>query len=691
MPEPPIPTPRENTSYELHGVRIADPYQWLENGSDPRVTAWTAAQNRLTEATLGANPERERLRRRLHELVAIDDISTPRLRRLRSGEVRYFTTRRRGTQNQPVLVARNGVDGSDVVLVDPNRDDATGTAALDWYSPSHDGTLVAYGISHGGSEESTLRVLEVDTGRHLTERISRTRHCSVCWQTSGRGFFYSRFVAPGTVPAGQESYHRLIYEHELGRDPELDPVVFGTGRRPTEYPGCLISPNGRWLLVQAHEGWNRTELFLADTTQSRLEFVELTRGKPYLYDALVRDDAVYVSTNEGAALGSLYRVSPQSPAREAWQVVIPEHAQDVLESYTVVKDQIWVTYLHEGASRVERFDDAGRSLGELPLPALGSSEGASGLPDGDEVFLDFESFVHPPRILRVDLEQGSVATWEAVHADIAPDDYAIERHHARSNDGTRIPYLVVRRAAPPLSDRTPPTLLYGYGGFGLSLLPRFSRPGLLWLERGGVFVQANLRGGSEFGEPWHRAGQLEQKQNVFDDYLAVAQDLVEAGITRPDRLAAYGRSNGGLLVAAALTQRPDLFRAAVAAVPLTDMLRYQLSLLGRLWVPEYGSAEDPVQFEWLRAYSPYHRVEPGRPYPAVLLLTAAGDSRVDPSHARKLTAALQHASTSSYPVLLRTELQAGHGVGKPTGKIVDEYADLYAFLLWQLGHAQSTE
>jgi prolyl oligopeptidase len=690
LPEPPIPTPREDTSYELHGVTIADPYQWLEDGASPRVAAWTAAQNRLTESTLAAIPEREHLRRRLRELVAIDDISIPRLRRLKSGAVRYFHTVRRGSQKQPVLLARDGVGGSDVVLVDPNRNDATGTAALDWYAPSQDGALVAYGISHGGTEESTLRVLEVTTGRHLPDRISRTRHCSVCWKGDGGGFFYSRLVAPGTVPAGQENYHRLIYEHDLGRDPDLDPVVFGEGRRHTEYPGCLISPNGRWLLVQIHDGWNRTGLFLADTTQPERRFVDLTRGRPYLYDALVRDDAIYVNTNEGAALGALYRASPESPGHDTWQRLIVEHSQDVLDSYNVVGSQIWVTYLHEGASRVERFDEHGRSLGEFPLPALGSSGWTSGLPDGNEVFLDFQSFVHAPRVLRVDLEDDSVSTWNAVPAVVDPDDYAIERRHARSPDGTRIPYLVVRRAAAPRSDPGPPTLLYGYGGFGLSLLPRFSRPGLAWLERGGVFVQANLRGGGEFGEPWHRAGQLDQKQNVFDDYLAVARDLISTGLTRPERLAAYGRSNGGLLVAAALTQRPDLFRAAVAAVPLTDMLRYQRSLLGRLWVPEYGSAEDPEPFEWLRAYSPYHRVEPGRPYPAVLLLTAAGDTRVDPSHARKLTAALQYASTSNYPILLRTELQAGHGVGKPTSKIVDEYADLYAFLLWQLGEARRT-
>jgi prolyl oligopeptidase len=618
-------------------------------------------------------------------MLRIGQVWRPEVRRSRSGRYRYFHLRRKNYQDQPVLLVRDELHGPDRVLVDPNQLDRHGTHSLDWYYPSHDGARVAYGLSRSGSEDSTLFVVEAATARKLPTAITRTRHCSVCWKPDNSGFFYSRFPAPGSVPEGEERYHRKIHEHVFERDPAADPAVFGAGRELTEYPSCAISPNGRWLVVRTHHGWSRSEIFLADRSAARLVFRKITQGRPHRYDPLVLDDVLYVSTNEAAPRNALFSVDPARPERADWRLVLSEHKRDVLDGFTVVGDQILVSYLRGARSRLERFDRAGRSLGPVELPRLGSSGGFSGAHDGAEAFFDFESLAQPRMIHRIDLTTGRVSDWASVESPFPPDSFTVEPRQTRSRDQTLVPYLVVRAQAARRTSGPSPTLLHGYGGFNLSLRPRFSPSVPVWLERGGVYVLANLRGGGEFGEQWHRAGKLGNKQNVFDDFIAVAEHLIARGVTTRDQLAIYGRSNGGLLVAAAITQRPDLFRAAAAAVPLTDMLRYDRFGPAKLWVPEYGSPDVPEQFRWLLAYSPYHRVTPGTAYPAVLLMTAASDTRVDPLHARKMTAALQAATVSQHPILLRTELQAGHGSGKPAARIVREYADLFSFLLWQLG------
>jgi prolyl oligopeptidase len=487
------------------------------------------------------------------------------------------------------------------------------------------------------------------------------------------------------VPPDEEKYHRRIYEHVLGNDPDRDPLVFGKGQPMTDFPSCTISPNGRWLVVRVHQGWSKSSLWLGDTTKPKLELVEITRDKEHLYDPTALDDVIYVRTNEGAPHYALWAVDPKNPGREHWKPVIREHASDVLGSFDAIGGQLFVSYLARAVSRLERFDTSGKSLGAIELPTIGTNDNFSGLPDGKEVFFDFESFAVPPSVRRMDLTTGKLEIWQEVTAPIRPGDFVVTPGKAKSRDGTEVPYLMVHAKRVSLTTGENPTLLYGYGGFNVSLQPRFSRTNFLFLERGGVYVQANLRGGGEFGEDWHRAGQLEKKQNVFDDFIAVAEDLIADKVTRADKLAIHGRSNGGLLVAAAVTQRPELFRAAVSGVPLTDMIRYQHFLIAKLWIPEFGSADDAQQFKWLWAYSPYHRVRPGTAYPAVLLTTGVSDTRVDPMHARKMAAALQHASSSGHPVLLRTELQAGHGAGKPIHKVLEEYTDVFGFVLWQLG------
>lgn len=683
MPVPPVPTPREDVTETLHGELVHDPYRWLENAADPRVQAWIGEQNRLLERTLAPIAERATVRERIARLLEIGSVSLPTVTRGGAG-FRYFYTRREGTQNQPVLYVRDGAHGAERVLFDANALSAQGSVALDWYQPSLDGSLLAYGSSEDGSEESTLRVRDVTSGRDLDDVIPHTRHASIAWLPGSKRFFYTRYPKPGSVPEGEERYHRKVYEHVLGADPAGDRLIFGD-LSLTDFPSVSVSPNGRHVFVHVHQGWTKTELYYAELGSSAPVFEKLTDGKDQRYSALILDDAFYVLTNEGAPRGAIYRATFNRPRREHWQLLIPEHGEDVLTGFDVVRGKLFVSYMHQAASRLEIFDASGKSLGPVELPALGASNGFSGHHQGDEVFFSFESFAIPPSIRRLDLATGKTEAWATVKSDLRPEDYRVTRGEARSKDGTRVPYMMVHGAGLSLESGDNPTLLYGYGGFNISLEPRFSRASYALLERGGVFVQANLRGGGEFGESWHRLGQLEHKQNTFDDFVAVAEDLIRRGVTRRERLAIYGRSNGGLLVAAALTQRPDLFRAAVSSVPLTDMLRYERFSIAKLWIPEYGSAEDPEQFGFLRAYSPYHRVTPGVAYPAVLLTTAESDTRVDPLHARKLAAALQYSSSSDLPVLLRTETEAGHGAGTPLHKLVGELSDVYTFVLWQLG------
>lgn len=684
-----IATRREETTETMFGVTVSDPYRWLEDANSLEVQTWVAAQNGLTRRNLDALGVLPSLQKRLKELLAIGSVGLPAVRRTTTGGLRFFYRKREGAQNQPVLLWRDGNQGAPKALVDVNELASDGTVALDYFDPSPDGSLVAFGLSRNGSEDSTLYVRDVALGRDRPDVISRTRYASVCWHADGKGFFYTRFPAPGSVPAGEEQYHRQLYEHRLGADPDADPLVFGSGREMTDYPDCTISPNGRWLVVSVHVSWNRTDVFLADTQKRPLSFTELTERKEQTYAVVARDNALWISTNDNAPRYALYRASPRNPKRQAWTQVLPEHPRDVLDQFDVFGDKILASYSYSAVSRLERFDQRGRSLGDVAIDTLGGIDGISGVHDEARAFYALESFLAPATIYQVDLKQREPSTFLEVSSSIKPSDYRVEQRFASSKDGTRVPYTLIYKSALSLTSGDNPTLLYGYGGFNISLTPGFLRTTYAFLERGGVYVQANLRGGGEFGEAWHRAGQLDKKQNVFDDFFAVSEALIHDKVTRKERLAIYGRSNGGLLVAAALTQRPELFRAAVSAVPLTDMLRYPRFLMARLWTPEYGDPQDPKAFEWLYAYSPYHRVQPGVSYPAALFLTADSDTRVDPAHARKMVAELQAANASDHPILLRTDGKAGHGAGKPMQKVAEEHADLLAFLLWQLGMLQA--
>jgi prolyl oligopeptidase len=680
MQQPPAhpPTRKVSVSENLHGVQITDPYRWLENADSPEVRAWVEQQNHFTEGFLSTLPGRDKIRERLNVLLNIGTLGTPQPAR-----GRYFYTRREGKQNQPVLYVREGLHGKDRVLVDPNLLAGDGTTALDWWFPSRDGRLLAYGLSKNGSEQSTLYVRDVANGQDLPDRIERTRYASVAWLPDGKGFYYTRYPAEGRVPIGEENYHHHVFFHALGTDPVKDPKVFGEGRPAEDMPSVDLSPDGRWLVVTEHQGWAKSEVFFQDRRQPDSRFVPLVERIPALFDVIVRNDRWYVRTNLGAPRYRLFQVDPLKPHRSDWVEVIPE-AHDVLEHVAAVSDTLAALYMHQASSRLRLFDRNGRPLEDLKLPTLGTVAGPEGEWDGEELLFGFQSFTAAPAVYRVNLPTRQSELWDKVESDIDPSRYEVEQVTYPSRDGTSISMFLAHKKGLERNGQNP-TLLYAYGGFNVNMTPVFSASRFLFLERGGLIATPNLRGGGEYGEQWHEAGMLAKKQNVFDDFIAAAEWLQSQKYTDHEHLAIQGGSNGGLLVGAALTQRPDLFRAVVCQVPLLDMLRYHKFLIARLWIPEYGSADNAEQFKWLYAYSPYHHVKEGTPYPAVLLLAAESDSRVDALHARKMAARLQAATTSERPILLRLETKAGHGAGKPRSKLLDELTDVWSFIFWQLG------
>jgi prolyl oligopeptidase len=696
---PPGPVTRAETRVDAwHGVPVADPYRWLEDGGADEVQAWTRAQSEYARARLDRVAGRAGLGARLAQLLGAGALGTPAPRR-----GRIFFQRRRGAQQQPVLYVRDGLHGTDRELIDPATLSPDGASALDWYYPSRDGRLLAYGVSDAGSEMSTLRVLEVDSGRRLDDVVPFTRACSLAWRPDGEGFIYTRYPAPGSVPAGEERFHRHVFEHALGRDWRDDACLFGPGREPTDWPVVALSPAGRFLSVTVQRGWSACDVYLADRVSGG-GFVPVAEGLETLFDVTPRDERLYLLTNHDAPRCRLLGADPRRPGPESWVELLPESpATGVLESAAVIGARVVAVRLERACARVTLHDLDGAPRGEVALPGIGSVSALGGEWDGHELFLGFSSFTTPPCVLHVDLDTPGVrgeagarvvpAVWERVEtrdeqgaAVLDPDDYVVRVEDCASKDGTRVSMFLVHRRGRP-SDGRGPALLGGYGGFSVSVTPEFTAHVLPFLDRGGLYAVAQLRGGGEHGEPWHRAGMLAHKQNVFDDFIAAAEYLVAAGHAAPGRLAIRGGSNGGLLVAAALTQRPELFRAVVCQVPLADMLRYHHFRLARLWISEYGSADDPDAFRWLHAYSPYHRVVDGTPYPAVLVTAGEQDSRVDPMHARKLAARLQAASSSGRPVLLRVEPRAGHGQGKPVSKQLEELTDVWAFLYAELGLA----
>jgi prolyl oligopeptidase len=669
-------TPVQEATDEYFGESIRDPYRWLEDAESPAVRAWEDAQAALTESLLGRFPERAAVRAELERYWSSHVAESPEVH----GD-RYFYRRRDGLKNQPLLYLRVGsMQARERVVLDPNGFREDGTAALDWFHPSPDGRLLAYGVSEAGDEISTLYLLDVDSGKLLADRIRTGRACALAWDPDHNGFLYTRYPEPGSVPKGDENYFRRVYHHRLGTDPKDDPLVAGEGRPREEWVDVSLAQGGQYVLMTRSLDWAKNDLLLRRAGESAWR--EAAVGLDGQTTGDVSGEILVLRTNVGAPRGRVVRAPVATPGPEHWREIVPE-SEGVLQEMVVAGDRIVLHSMVDACSQVEVFDLDGKRLALAPLPTLGTVRDVGRGRDGKEVFFHFESFVFPDMVARWDLGK-RLETIEQAKVDLDLSAFETKQLWYESKDGTRVPLFVAHRKGIPL-DGSHAALLSGYGGFDISKTPVYQRNRLVWLSRGGIYAEACLRGGGEFGRAWHEAGRLERKQNVFDDFQAAAEALIRRGYTTPSRLAIDGRSNGGLLTGACLVQRPDLYRAVVVGVPLLDMLRYHLFSIARLWIPEYGSSEDPEQYRFLKAYSPYQNARQDVDYPAVLLHTGEADSRVDPMHARKMTALLQASTTSDRPILFRIERRGGHGQGKPLTKSLDENADIYTFLLWQTG------
>jgi len=673
---------------DYHGTVVADPYRWLEDPDSPETRAWIEAENRVTFGYLEKLPARGRLRERLTELWDFERYAPPIQR---GGQV--FFTKNDGLQNQAVLYVADSLEGTPRVLLDPNGLSKDGTVALSGWTVSEDGKRLAYGTSAAGSDWQTWRVREVSTAQDLKDEVKWVKFSSASWTKDGRGFFYSRYDEPtkdeefvGT------NYFQKLYFHEVGKPQSEDQLVYQRDDQKEWGFQGEVTDDGKYLVVTVTLGTERKNgLFYLPLTGPEQRFapnqmVELLKEFDAEYVLVGSDGPVFwVRTDNEAARGRLLAIDTRAPEPPKWRELIAESTA-TLEEVHVVGERFVAGYLADAHSEIRVHTLDGKPVGTIGLPSLGSAGGFTGRREDPTTFFAFTSFASPGEILRYDFDKSKVSTWRRPKLAFDPDDYVTRQVFFASKDGTRVPMFLTHR-----KDVTPgpetPTLLYAYGGFNISLTPRFSVANLVWMELGGVFAQPSLRGGGEYGREWHEAGQKARKQNVFDDFIGAAEWLIAERMTSPAKLAISGRSNGGLLVGAAMTQRPELFGVALPGVGVMDMLRFHKFTIGWAWVPEYGSADDPQEFATLAKYSPLHNLKRGTAYPATLVTTADHDDRVVPAHSFKFAAALQAAQGGPEPCLIRIETQAGHGAGKPTAKLIEEAADTLAFMLDNLGVA----
>jgi prolyl oligopeptidase len=679
MPPPAYPhSPESDVTDNYHGVRVADPYRWLEDPDSPETRAWVGAQNALTRSFLDG-PVRDALVRRLTALYDYPRTGVP----FKRGS-RYFFTHNTGLQDQPVLYVQDGQAGAPRVLLDPNLMKAGGPVALTAMAPDETGGLLAYALSESGSDRQDLFVRDVNTGSDHADHLQWVKFVSIAWIRSGEGFFYTRFPAPGSVPAGDENYFNRVHYHRLGDRQEQDALIFEQPAEREVVFGVETSDDDRWIVITAYRGSSdRSEVYLLDRQTPGARPVALFTGYKAAY-AFIDSAAgrLLFRTDESAPLGRIISVDPTDISAGTAEIVAERG--DKLSAAVIVHHTIVTSYLHHASDRMLLFDLTGAPAGSPELPAIGSLTGISGRPGDDEMFIGFTSFTYSPASFRYDFKTRTLAPSRLgpggeSHPHVIPADYRISQVWYPSKDGTSVSMFLVHRHDIP-RDGNRPILLTGYGGFNISLTPAFDPGNFVLLDEGGIYAVANLRGGGEYGEAWHEAGTFQRKQNVFDDFIGAAEWLVNAGYSKPQRIAIEGGSNGGLLTGAVMVQRPDLFGAVVCRVPVVDMLRYHLFTVGRFWISEYGSSEDPDQFRYLYEYSPLHRVQDGVAYPPILITTADTDDRVAPGMAKKFAARLQAADGDDTPVLIRVETKAGHGAGKPVSKMIEEDADIFAFL-----------
>ncbi|MBD2513574.1 S9 family peptidase [Nostoc sp. FACHB-973] len=668
---------KSNQVDKYHGTLVTDPYRWLEDPDSQETRVWIEAQNQVTFGYLSEIPAREKIKQRLTKLWDYEKYSIP----FKEGE-QYFYFKNDGLQNQSVLYTLKSLDAEPRVLLDPNKLSEDGTVALSGLSISEDGKLLAYGISTSGSDWQEWKVRDVETGEDLQDHLQWIKFSGASWTHDSQGFFYSRYDEPNEKTRLEDvNYYQKLYYHQLGKPQSEDVLIY---HRPDQKEWGFsgdVTEDGRYLIISVWLGTDSKILvFYKDLTNHDAEVVELINQFEADYSLIDNDGSVfYFRTDLNAPRGRLIAIDTNKPARENWQEIIPQTAE-TLESVGILNNQFVADYLKDAHSQIKIFDLKGEFIREVELPGLGSAGGFGGKRYDTETFYSFTSYTIPGTIYRYDMVTGKSEVFRKPKVDFNPDDYQTKQVFYQSKDGTRVPMFITHKKGIKL-DGNNPTYLYAYGGFSVSQTPGFSVSLLVWMEMGGVYAVPNLRGGGEYGEEWHQAGMKEKKQNVFDDFIGAAEWLIANKYTKTDKLAIAGGSNGGLLVGACMTQRPDLFGAALPAVGVMDMLRFHKFTIGWAWTAEYGSPDNPEEFPVLYAYSPLHNLKPDTAYPATLITTADHDDRVVPAHSFKFAAALQANHAGDAPVLIRIETKAGHGAGKPTAKIIEEAADKWAFLV----------
>lgn len=660
-----------------HGTEVADPYRWLEDDNSAETKAWVVAENGVTESYLKSLPNRDAIRDRLKALWNHERVGLPQ-----EEGGRWFFARNSGLQNQSVLYTATSLDGEPQVLLDPNKLSTDGTVSLAQWEPSEDGKLLAYATSTGGSDWVEIRVRDIATGKDLEDRLKWVKFSGTSWAKDGSGFYYSRYDAPSDGAAlTQKNEFQKLYFHRLGSPQSEDQLIYERKDQAQWGIGGSVTEDGAYLVIGVSQGTDsKNRVFYKSLTSRDTKVVELLPDADADYQFLGNDGPVFFfKTDLAAPRSRVIAIDTTKPQRENWREIIPQAAEP-LDGVSKAGGKFIAIYLKDARSRVVRFDADGRNPLEIKLPGIGTVDGFGGKDTDKRVFFEFTSFTDPGAIYQLDLATGDSTLWKKPDVAFDSSAFLTEQVFFKSKDGTSVPMFIVRRKDAPL-DGSNRTLLYGYGGFQISLLPEFSVQRAVWLERGGILAVANLRGGGEYGTAWHEGGKMLNKQNVFDDFIAAAETLISKGYTKPKNLAIQGGSNGGLLVGACMTQRPELFGAALPAVGVMDMLRFQKFTIGWAWQNEYGSSDDASQFPLLLKYSPYHALKPGTRYPATLVSTADHDDRVVPAHSFKFAARLQeYQAKDGPPVLIRIETSAGHGAGTALSKVIDRTADEWAFL-----------
>ncbi|HLY92085.1 MAG TPA: prolyl oligopeptidase family serine peptidase [Candidatus Angelobacter sp.] len=674
-----VPAPPKTSVNEvkelLHGTEIVDSYRWLEDQNSPETRAWIDAQNAYTDSLISKFRGRDALRQEVAGLVKVDIMSAPFVR---GG--RYFLSKRSADQDQSALYVRNGIDGKDELLVDPLPLSPNHTITVGFFSATDDGKLLCYLVRQGGADEITLHLLDVDTHKELADTFPKARYSGFSILNNKTGIYYTRLVQEGP----------RVFFHKIGTDVSSDVEIFGKGYGPEKIIASSLSEDNHYLLITVFHGSaaDHTELYVKDLANHG-PIVTIVKDFPAVFSGQIAGDRMYVHTNWKAPKWRVMAIDLKNSAtvsdKSKWREVVPERSDAVLDGFQLVGGKLVINTTENVVPHARILDANGKFIRELQSPTLGTISGPGGRWSSNEAFYSFTSYNMPGTIYRYDVATGKQSVWFSPKVPIDSAKYQVSQVWYTSKDGTKIPMFLAHAKGIKL-DGSNPTLLTGYGGFNLSSTPSFNPFAAAWMANGGVYAVANLRGGGEFGEEWHHAGMLEKKQNVFDDFIAAAEWLIKNKYTSPSKLAIRGTSNGGLLVGAALTQRPDLYAAVICGYPLLDMLRYQNFLVARYWVPEYGSAENADQFKYIYAYSPYQHVKAGTKYPSVLLISGDSDTRVAPLHARKMTALLQASQgAADHPILLHYDTAAGHSGGTPAGKQVENTTDELSYLFWQLG------